>query len=58
VEKILTNDQYKNKKSGTLQNMEFEMFNNLLNENILVGKDIFLTSEPVSDPYDYDKLSR
>ena len=44
VEKILLNDQYLNRKSGTLQNMEFEMFNTLLNDNIMVGKDLFLTN--------------
>lgn len=41
VEEILENEEYINKKSSSLQNMEFEMMNTLLNKNIMVAKDYF-----------------
>lgn len=49
------NDQYLNRKSGTLQNMQFEMFNNLCNDNIILAKDMFLTDthDIQEDPNEY-----
>lgn len=64
VEKILMDDQYLNRKSGSLQNMQFEMFNNLLNNNILSTKDMFLTEthpsqyEPQNEDYENELNSK
>lgn len=59
VEEILENNEYVNRKSSSLQNMEFEMMNSLLNKNIVVAKDYFEDSndeESYEDEINQDSL--
>lgn len=45
VEEILESDEYINRKCSSLQNMEFEMFSDLLSQNIKTTHQVFLTND-------------
>ena len=53
VEDILDSDEYVNRKHKSLQNMEFEMMNGLINRNIIVAKDYY-DSAALEQEIDYE----
>ena len=53
VEDILENEEYQDRKHKSLQNMQYEMMNGLLNKNIVVANEYF-DNEELENEIDYE----